>query len=122
MPMMSTSNVSTLAALVIATVAAVNGAHAATPYDGSWSVQIMTQRGSCDPSSSFGVEIQDGVVSGGAGIRGRVTGKGAVSVSVASGSSSANGSGRLTASSGGGSWRGVGSRGPCSGRWSASRR
>jgi hypothetical protein len=34
----------------------------------------------------------------------------------------ADGSGRLSASAGGGAWHGVGSRGVCAGRWSASRR
>ena len=121
MKMMSTSHV---LAVVIVAAGAVSAAHARTPFDGSWSVQIMTQRGACEASSSLGVEIQDGVISGSGGmpVHGRVSNSGAVSVSVASGSSSANASGKLSASSGGGSWRGIGSKGPCSGRWSAGRR
>jgi hypothetical protein len=87
---------------------------------GSWAVQITTRRGACDPSSTFGVEIHDGVVSGAAG--GRVSKSGAVSVSVSSGGSYASGSGHLSTSSGGGSWHGVGSRGACSGTWVAGRR
>ena len=72
----------------------------------------------------FGVEIRDGIVSGSGGIpvSGRVARNGSVSVGVASRNRNANGSGRLSASSGGGAWRGVGSQGACSGRWSASRR
>ena len=121
---MKTSSVSPVVTIAIAAAVTVNMAQARTPYDGSWTVQIMTQRGACDPSSSFGVEIHDGVVSGAGGmpVHGRVSSSGAVSVSVASGGSNASGSGRLSASSGGGSWRGVGSRGACSGRWSAGRR
>jgi hypothetical protein len=42
-------------------------------------------------------------------------------VSVSSGGASASGGGRLHGNSGGGSWSGHGTRGPCSGRWSASR-
>jgi hypothetical protein len=113
-----------------ATIFAITGAtsadmaHARTSFDGSWSVQIMTQRGACDPSSGFGVEIRGSSISGSGGmpVRGTVSGNGAVRVSVASGSQSASGTGRLSASSGGGTWHGVGSRGACSGGWSASRR
>ena len=94
--------------------------HAASRFDGSWTVQITTRRGACDPSSSFGFEIHDGVVSSAAS--GRVSKSGAVSVSVSSGGSYASGSGRLSTSSGGGSWHGVGSRGACSGTWVAGRR
>jgi hypothetical protein len=104
----------------IETTAAWDTAHAASRFDGSWTVQIITRRGSCDPSSSFGVEIHDGIVSGPAS--GRVSKNGAVRVSVSSGGSYASGSGRLSTSSGSGSWRGVGSRGACSGTWVAGRR
>jgi hypothetical protein len=115
---------SALMTIAVATASATGAAHAATPFDGGWTVQIMTQRGACDPNSSFGVEIRDGVVygSGGMPVSGRVSGNGAVSVSVASGDQKASGSGKLSAHSGGGSWHGVGSRGVCSGKWSASRR
>jgi hypothetical protein len=124
MNMMWLRTVWAVAAVAIMAAAATDTARARTSFDGSWTVQIMTQRGTCDPSSSFGVEIHDGVVSGSGGmpIHGRVSGGGAVSVSVASGSSNASGSGRLSAISGGGSWHGVGSRGVCTGQWSASRR
>jgi hypothetical protein len=67
------------------------------------------------------VSISNGVISGPAGVSGRVSGNGAVTVSVSSGGSSGNGSGKLHGNSGGGSWTGHGTRGPCSGRWSASR-
>jgi hypothetical protein len=106
----------------VVTTAAIDTAQAASRFDGSWAVQITTRRGACDPGSTFGVEIHDGVVSGAAS--GRVSNSGAVSVSVSvsSGGSYASGSGRLSTSSGGGSWRGVGSRGACSGTWVAGRR
>jgi hypothetical protein len=109
-----------VAAVAIAATAARDTAQAASRFDGSWAVQITTRRGACDPSSTFGVEIHDGVVSGAAS--GRVSKSGAVSVSVSSGGSYASGSGRLSTSSGGGFWRGVGSRGACSGTWVAGRR
>lgn len=73
------SSAAIIAVVAIATTAARDTAHAASRFDGSWTVQINTRRGACDPSSSFGVEIHDGVVSGAAS--GRVSKSGAVSVS-----------------------------------------
>ena len=108
------------AAIAGAIATTVATAHAASRFDGSWTVQIITRRGACDPSSSFGVEIHDGVVSGPAS--GRVSNSGSVRVSVSSGGSYASGSGRLSISSGSGTWRGAGSRGACSGTWVAGRR
>jgi hypothetical protein len=115
---------SALMTVAIAAAPATSTARAPTSFDGGWTVLITTQRGACDPSSSFGFEIRDGVVYGygGADIRGRVAGNGAVSVSVASGEQKASGTGRLSENSGRGTWQGRGSRGVCSGRWSASRR
>ena len=112
------------AVVAIAAATAADAAYARTSFDGPWNVQIMTQRGACDSGSSFGVQIRDGAVFGygGVDVRGRVAGNGAVQVRVSSGDQSASGSGRLSATSGGGTWRGVGSRGTCSGRWFASRR
>lgn len=98
---------------------------AATPYDGYWSVVIVTQRGACEPAYRSGVTISNGIVSGGDGmasVYGRVGRNGAVSVGVSSGAQNARGSGKLGRSSGGGSWVGVGSVGRCSGRWTAYRR
>jgi hypothetical protein len=124
MNLISPQTVSALMTAAFAAAAAIGPVQASTPFDGSWTVQIITQRGACDPNSSFGVEIRDGIVSGSGGIpvSGRVGRNGSVSVGVASGNRNANGSGRLSARSGGGTWRGVGSQGACSGRWSASRR
>jgi hypothetical protein len=124
MNLISPQTVSALMTAAFAAAAAIGPVQASTPFDGSWTVQIITQRGACDPNSSFGVEIRDGIVSGSGGIpvSGRVARNGSVSVGVASGNRNASGSGRLSASSGGGTWRGVGSQGACSGRWSASRR
>lgn len=97
----------------------------AAPYDGYWSVVIVTTRGACERAYRSAVTIRNGVVSGGDGIAqvyGRVNRRGGVSVIVRSGVQSARGSGRLGRTSGGGSWSGAGNTGRCSGRWSASRR
>ena len=123
---MKSISFSPVLAAVVAIVAATaaDTAYARTSFDGPWNVQITTQRGACDSGSSFGVQIRDGAVFGYGGfdVRGRVAGNGAVQVRVSSGDQSASGSGRLSATSGGGTWRGAGSRGTCSGRWFASRR
>jgi hypothetical protein len=112
-----------LSAVVTFTVA-TNGALARTPYDGPWNVSITTLRGACNSGVGFGVEIRDGVVYGYGSfvVGGRVARNGAVVVRIGQGGSSASGTGHLSASSGGGTWRGAGSRGVCSGRWSASRK
>jgi hypothetical protein len=93
-----------------------------SPYDGTWSVAIYTQRGDCG-SVRVAVRIVGGrVYSADQSYQsnGAVGANGVVRVSVAGAGRSATGSGRLSANSGAGSWRS--SRGECSGSWSASRR
>lgn len=104
--------------------AACTPALARSPYDGAWSVQIVTRSGSCQPSSRFGVQIVDGRVlgpGGGASVRGQVSRAGAVSVVVQSQGQSASGYGRLGGRSGTGRWRGRGTAGLCAGTWMAQR-
>ena len=100
--------------------AAIGGAQSSTRFDGTWTVAISAGPG-CGGGSSFMLTVHNGIVSGAFNAHGRVTDKGAVQVSVSSGSQSGSGSGRLSGSSGSGSWRGNGSQGPCSGSWTASR-
>ena len=105
---------------VTATTAPARG-----PYDGPWSVTIVTQRGSCQPSYRYGVEIVNGYVTGGGSgvsMSGRVAPNGAVRVVVSSGSASANGSGRLSRASGRGNWVGRSGSEACAGYWVAERR
>jgi hypothetical protein len=95
-------------------------------FDGDWSVLIETRVGGCVPSFRYGVRIENGEVlnAGGApvDVEGRVARSGAVQVSVAAGDQAAYGAGRLSQTSGGGTWRGRGSLGTCSGTWMAERR
>jgi hypothetical protein len=95
-------------------------------FDGDWSVLIQTRAGECEPSFRYGLRIQNGEVlnAGGAqvALEGHVARNGAVRVSVAAGDQAANGAGRLSQTSGGGTWRGHGSRGTCAGTWVAERR
>ena len=107
-----------------AAVPAMGPAEAVPSYDGLWSVVIITRAGICDPSYRYPIRISNGNVlnAGRSAVRisGRVGKNGAVVVSVSSGDKSAIGTGRLAATSGGGSWSG--GNGACSGVWQAERR
>jgi hypothetical protein len=112
--------------VVAAAFLAPSAASARTPYDGNWSVLILTKSGPCDAAYRYGLSIRNGAVfyegSASVNVAGKVTGNGAVSVRVSAGSQGANGSGRLGKTTGSGNWRGVGSMGTCAGIWSAERR
>lgn len=119
--------------LILSTLVALAGfglsvapAAARTPYDGLWSVVIITERGACDRAYRYPVRIVNGRVTyageGAFNIFGRVRGNGAVSVTVSRGASRASGSGRLTRSFGRGAWRGASSTDACAGVWQAERR
>ncbi len=93
-------------------------------FDGNWSVLIVTEKGTCDRAYRYPVRIQNGSV-GYAGsasftVSGKVGDKGAVTVTVARGSQSATGQGRLSSTDGGGRW--TAASGECSGTWTAERR
>jgi hypothetical protein len=114
-------------ALAIAGAGVTGPAVASTPYDGSWSVVIVTRTGACEPTVRYGVEISNGAVvnstgSNQANVSGQVTRRGIVRVSVRAGGGWADGSGRLGMASGSGVWQGQGSSGACEGTWAAERR
>jgi hypothetical protein len=110
--------------IVAATVPASAPASARTNFDGSWSVLIVTQKGTCDRAYRYPVKIDNGSV-GYAGdasftVSGKVGDNGAVTVRVARGSQSANGQGKLSSTGGSGQW--VAGSGECAGIWTAERR
>jgi hypothetical protein len=116
-----------LLALAIAAAGFTRPAFASTPYDGSWSVVIVTRAGACEPTVRYGVEISNGTVVNSAGsnqadVSGQVTRRGILKVSVRAGDAWADGSGRLGMYSGSGVWQGQGSSGACEGTWVAERR
>jgi hypothetical protein len=98
----------------------------ASAFDGDWSVLIQTRVGDCAPSFRYGLRIENGDVVNAGGeqvdVDGHVTRSGAVRVTVAAGDQSAYGAGRLSQTTGGGTWRGRGSSGSCAGTWMAERR
>lgn len=101
-------------------------ANARSPYDGRWSVLIITERGTCDRAYRYPVQIVNGRVTyaggGSFNVSGQVRGRGAVTVTVSQGSSRASGRGRLSRSYGSGVWSGRSSANACSGVWQAERR
>jgi hypothetical protein len=98
-------------------------AEARTSYDGSWNLVFFTQRGSCDPTYTFAVNVTDGIVSHPNLVKfsGHVAKSGAVRASVTVHDKYASGSGRLTGDSGRGNWTGRAGGERCSGYWTAQR-
>lgn len=116
----------TLGALAAISVAAAIGmagpTQARTDFDGEWSVVIVTSKGDCEHSYRAPITISNGnFINVGVNmvdVSGNVRPDGRLTVRVSRGQSSAVGLGRLTATSGGGSWKG----GACAGTWTAVRR
>lgn len=116
----------TLGALAAVSVAAAIGlagpTQARTDFDGEWSVVIVTSKGDCERSYRAPITISNGnFINVGVNmvdVSGNVRPDGKLTVRVSRGQSSAVGLGRLTATSGGGSWKG----GACAGTWTAVRR
>src|SRR5258705_10836269 len=78
-------------------------ATAQTPYDGLWSVTIVTKAGACEPSTRSTLTVTDGKVSAaGADVTGSIGREGLVGVSI--GGAYANGT--LSGNSGSGKWNG----------------
>jgi hypothetical protein len=107
-------------ALVAAALA--GPALAQAQFNGNWSVLVETQRGTCDRAYRYAVAVENGRVRY-AGpesftVSGSVAANGAVSGSISRGETRVNVSGRLSGSSGSGTWTGSGGTN-CAGRWTA---
>jgi hypothetical protein len=107
----------------VMTAPAFDMAGAGTAYDGSWSLSIVTERGTCDTTYSFQVQVTNGIVSHPnlVRLRGRVSSGGIARVSVSVMDKHASGSGKLSRSSGRGRWTGHSGGARCSGHWTAQR-
>ena len=103
--------------------AAAPAAQARSAYDGSWDLVFVTQRGACDPSYNFTVNIADGIVTHPNLVRfkGYVAKSGSVHASVTVQDKFASGTGRLFGTSGRGRWNGRTGSERCSGYWTAQR-
>ena len=98
-------------------------AHARSVYDGSWNLAFVTQRGACDAVYNFTVNVSNGVVTHPnlVKFRGYVRRSGAVRASVTVHDKYAAGSGRLSSTSGRGTYSGYSGSARCSGYWTAQR-
>ena len=107
----------------VSLVALTSVAQARSAYDGSWDLIFVTQRGACDPTYNFSVNVIDGIVTHPnlVKFRGYVARSGAVHASVTVHDKYASGSGRLSSNSGGGRWSGYSGDSRCSGYWTAQR-
>ena len=109
-----------LASLLLAGVLLAAPAAASATFDGKWSVQIASSNSSCTNGASVSIGISNGqVASNTASVSasGRVADAGIISVTLSSGIKRAVGFGRLSGSSGSGTWRAA----MCSGTWTAQR-
>jgi len=110
----------------IALVSSASRAPAAANFDGQWSVVIITEAGNCDRAYRYPVKVVNGEMKyeGEAGITltGRIDASGRLNATVQRGEQSATGSGRLSSSSGGGTWTGKSATTACNGRWEAEKR
>lgn len=111
--------------LAAALAASVPATAAPARYDGTWSVEIITEAGSCDRAYRYPVRIENGqarFVGTVFTVSGQVARNGAIRGSVSSGLATATVVGRLGANGfGQGTWVASGSL-SCSGHWNAERR
>jgi len=113
----------TLAAMAVPGAADARMIRAGGAYDGTWNVVFATSRGNCSSGYSVPFTVAGNRVSsaGGGRVSGSINRAGGVAVQVSVGASHASGGGRLSGTSGAGSWRGVISGDNCSGTWQATR-
>jgi hypothetical protein len=92
-------------------------------YDGSWDLLFVTQRGNCDSTYNFAVNVDNGIITHPnlVKFRGYVARSGAVRASVAVPDKYASGTGKLSQNVGSGTWRGYSGSARCSGYWTARR-
>ncbi len=120
----ATISTAAFAFAMLAAAPAISAPAGKPNFDGAWSVLIVTEKGTCDRAYRYPIKIENGTVdyAGSASftVSGKVGTNGAVTVTVSRGSQSANGSGHMSATDGGGHWQTAG--GECSGTWSAEKR
>jgi hypothetical protein len=116
----STSRLLLSATLCALALAATPAAASSSPFDGSWSVKIVTAKGTCDSGASVPIRVTNGAIASDLSIvkaSGQVTANGNLTVKVGHGLQNASGVGKLSDTSGSGTWKG----GLCSGTWTASK-
>ena len=110
-----------LFATIVAIVVPLTQANAAgSTFDGAWSVRISSSSETCGNGATVAIGISNGqIASSNAAVSasGRVADAGSISVTLSTGIKRATGFGRLSGSSGSGTWRGA----MCTGTWTAER-
>lgn len=105
------------AAVSAAVLLSAGSAGAQQQFNGSWSVEVITEKGECSKAYRFPVVIEGGRARYGGpeglSATGSVSPNGSVTGSISSGQTRADIQGRLAGAAGSGTWA---SRG-CSGRW-----
>lgn len=94
----------------------------AAPFDGRWSVLLVTETGACDVYR-LSVQVVNGrIVTAGEGpqVQGTVTSRGAVDLRVRYGDEAASATGEVLADVGRGRWNATSRK--CAGRWQAEKR
>lgn len=101
------------------------GGPAQNRFDGMWSVEIITETGTCDRAYRYPIRIEHGVarfIGTAFTIQGSVAGNGAVRGSISNGTATANVRGHLGQDGfGAGTWVASGAL-ECRGHWNAERR
>ena len=112
-------------AIIVCTPFATAAFAQATRFDGTWSVEVVTQQGACDRAYRYPVVVQRGLLQYGGpetfDVRGQVRPNGSVSAEISRGQDKASIRGRLSSNSGTGTWSTAGGR-VCSGQWNAEKR
>lgn len=108
-----------LFAILVATAVPLAPADAATStFDGTWNVRIASSSGTCGNGATVAIGINNGqIASSSAAVTasGRVADAGSINVTLSTGIKRAVGFGRLSGTSGSGTWRGA----MCKGTWTA---
>jgi hypothetical protein len=110
-----------LFATIVAIVFPLTQAGAATStFDGAWNVRIASSGEACGNGATVSIGINNGqIASSSAAVTasGRVAEAGSINVTLSTGIKRAIGFGRLSGTSGSGTWRGA----MCTGTWTAER-
>jgi hypothetical protein len=113
-------------AVIVAFMLGLAGTAHAGGHDGNWSVLVITEKGDCDQAYRYAVNVSNGQVryagAEAVDVTGTVAPDGLVHVRIKLRDKGANGNGRLSATSGAGTWHGLGPNASCAGRWEAERR
>ena len=111
-------------AIFLAAAAVPHAAFAAQPYDGQWSVEVITETGTCDRAYRWDLAINDGRVMTTADMPARASGsvspKGAIAVNFTRGADKMTATGSASGKWASGAWTSPSLA--CSGRWRAERR